>query len=183
MYAFTCRRVRETGDETSRETITHSEAPRWRLLASVPLLTWTARPALACWARCRYRVGRLIPVRVINSWTSVPSLGARHSANHSASSALAVSSGGTAGLAGSGRPGRRRLHDLRRFRARRSPHRSRAGICHHARRRSARRSRWPSHRTRPILTTQDSQACRRPLVQRPRSGDHLGTTRHAPGKS
>ena len=58
-----------------------------------------ARPARAWSARRRYSVGRLIPVTRISSPTSVPSSGARHSASHSASSAVAVSSPGS----GSGR--------------------------------------------------------------------------------
>jgi hypothetical protein len=80
-------------------------------------LTCTARPSLACWARCRYRVGRFIPVRVISTPTSVPSSEAGHNANHSASSAVAVPSGGAAGLAHVGPAGVPRHVGLRADRA------------------------------------------------------------------
>ena len=67
--------------------------PTWELEEAArqrPRLTWMARPARACWARCRYRVGRLMPLARSSSAMSAPCSCAMHRANQSASSGVVV---------------------------------------------------------------------------------------------
>ena len=81
------RETRQVG-----ETNAHRSPPSPALAARHrPRLTWTARPASACAARCRYRVGLVIPLARMSSAMSAPSSGASRRAAQSASSCVAGS--------------------------------------------------------------------------------------------
>ena len=73
------RQVSETN--VHRSPPSPAQAARHR-----PRLTWIARPASACAARCRYRVGLVIPLARMSSAMSAPSSGASRRAAQSAPS-------------------------------------------------------------------------------------------------
>jgi hypothetical protein len=69
------RQVGETNAHSSSSVVVARHRPR---------LTWIARPAWACAARCRYRVGLVMPLRRMSSAISAPSSGAVQRASQSA---------------------------------------------------------------------------------------------------